>query len=73
MPLIFFRGLAALGLILISGGVVNKNHRRQNTLFLAGGLCLLAYSAYLRDPIFIPLQVIFTSASIYELVRKPRT
>lgn len=59
--------LGAAGLILITTGVVTKNAYMRNWLFAVGGVGLLLYSIYLKDPVFIPLQIIFTSASAYEI------
>ncbi len=64
---ILFKILGAIGLLSITGGVLVKNRVIQNILFIIGGLLLLSYSIYIRDPIFIPLQIIFTVAAIYEL------
>jgi lipid-A-disaccharide synthase-like uncharacterized protein len=66
---ITFKILGALGLIFITLGVLSKNRIRQNILFIIGGLLLEAYSIYLRDPIFIPLQAIFTLAALYEMYK----
>ena len=66
---ILFKLIGALGMILISAGIVQKNNLRRNYLFVFGGLFLLAYSLYLRDPIFAPLQIIFMGASVYEIYR----
>ena len=59
--------LGGLGLILISKGIFEKNEKRQDWIFALGGFFLLLYSIYLKDPIFIPLQIVFISASFYEL------
>ncbi len=59
--------VGAAGLVFISIGVVSKNRIRQNVYFIIGGLLLEAYSVYLKDVIFIPLQPIFVAASAYEL------
>ena len=56
-------------MVLISAGIVQKNNLRRNYLFVFGGLLLFAYSLYLRDPIFAPLQIIFMGASVYEIYR----
>jgi len=59
--------VGAIGLILITGGIFVKNEIKQDWIFSLGGIFLLAYSIYLKDPIFIPLQIIFTLASLYEI------
>ena len=61
-----FKILGALGMVLISCGIITKNNLLHTWLFITGGLLLLAYSISLRDPIFIPLQIIFILSSIYE-------
>ncbi len=66
MPFLF-KTLGAIGLLLITWGIFSKKETSQDIIFASGGLFLLAYSGYLRDPIFIPLQIIFTGASLYEL------
>lgn len=63
----FFQIIGIIGMLLISGGILKKKETSQDWIFVAGGLCLLVYSIYLKDPIFIPLQIIFIGASLYEL------
>lgn len=57
----------AVGLIIITTAVFAKSEKKQDWLFILGGLALLVYSISLRDPIFVPLQIIFILASAYEL------
>jgi len=64
---IIFKILGAIGLLFITAGVLDKKALRRNWLFVAGGIFLLFYSSYLKDPVFIPLQTIFTLASLYEI------
>jgi len=59
--------MGALGILLISIGIINKKRKNQNLLYIFGGICLLTYSIYIRDTIFIILQIIFTLAAIYAL------
>ena len=66
---LLFKGIGAVGMLLISYGIINKNNLTRNGLFILGGVMLLIYSIYLRDPIFIPLQIIFTGASLYEIYK----
>lgn len=61
--------LGAFGLICITWGIFLKNEIKQDWIFALGGLLLLVYSVYLKDPIFIPLQTIFTGASLYEIYK----
>lgn len=69
MPTLF-KLIGAAGLLLISVGIITKKRSRQDWLYIAGGLCLEAYSIYLGDLIFIILQVVFTVAAAYDLLRK---
>lgn len=64
---VLMKGIGALGLLGISGGVLLQNERKQDWLFIAGGVGLLAYSLYLKDPIFVPLQIIFMATAAWEL------
>lgn len=64
-----FKLLGALGLLLITAGVLTKNRRKQDTLYIAGGLLLESYSISIRDPIFITLQAIFVVAAAYDLAK----
>jgi len=64
-----FKIIGATGMILITIGIVSKNSLRRNILFTLGGALLLAYSISLHDPVFIPLQTIFTAASLYEIYK----
>ncbi|MBI5421728.1 hypothetical protein HZA44_01170 [Candidatus Peregrinibacteria bacterium] len=59
--------IGALGLVFITIGVLTKDRVRENIYFIIGGCLLEVYSVYLRDMIFIPLQVIFVLASMFAL------
>ena len=59
----------ATGLLLITWGIFVKKETKQDWMFSLGGLFLLAYSIYLKDPIFITLQIVFTLASLYEIYK----
>jgi hypothetical protein len=59
-----------IGLIIISYAIWVKNERRQNILFIAGGLSLLCYSLSIRDPIFSILQIIFVGSALAEIARR---
>lgn len=64
-----FKIIGAAGLLLISVGIITKKREIQDVLYIIGGLCLEAYSIYLGDVIFIILQIIFTLAAIYDLIK----
>jgi hypothetical protein len=61
--------LGALGLICITWGIFVKKEIKQDWIFASGGVLLLVYSISLKEPIFIPLQIVFTLASLYEIAK----
>lgn len=61
--------IGAFGLLLISIGIVTKDRRKQDILYIVGGVALEAYSIYLGDYIFIVLQIIFTAAAVYDFIK----
>ncbi len=65
----FFKLIGAAGLLLISAGLLLKNRKRQDVLYILGGIFLEAYSIHLQDAIFIVLQIIFTLSAIYDLAK----
>ena len=64
-----YKLVGALGLVLISIGVITKSEKKQDILFIIGGIGLEIYSIYIRDAIFIILQIIFTITAAYELFK----
>lgn len=64
-----FKIIGATGLLLISVGIITKKRKSQDFFYIIGGLCLEVYSVYLGDVIFIILQIIFTLAAIYDLIK----
>ena len=69
MEISFFEIIGALGLVLITIGILNKKRKIQNIFYIFGGLSLLTYSIYLKNVIFIILQSIFTLAAAYDLIK----
>ena len=69
MNLDAFKLIGALGLVLICAGLLLKNRKHQNILYIIGGVCLEVYSIYLRDTIFIILQIVFIIAAVYDLLK----
>lgn len=68
-------GIGILGLILIIIGNLTiykpKSIRKRYTypLLIAGGCCMIGYSLFLKDLIFIILQIVFVLVSIYGLIK----
>jgi len=59
----------AIGLVLITWGVLIKDKKKESIVFIIGGLFLESYSLSIKDPIFITLQAIFVVVAIYELIK----
>lgn len=66
MPFLF-KLLGVLGLLLIIRSIFVHKELRRDVWSLFGGICLLAYSIYLQDIIFIILQAVFSLANIFEI------
>lgn len=64
-----FKLIGALGLLLISIGIITKQRKRQNLLYVMGGIFLEIYSIYLEDLIFIILQIVFVLAALYDIFK----
>jgi len=71
MNIVVFKVLGALGVLLISIGIAT-NKRSENILYLLGGICLLIYSFYIKDIIFIVLQIIFILSAGYALIKNKK-
>jgi len=64
-----FKPIGILGLVLIIIGILIKDRQHRDILYILGGICLTIYSIYLNDTIFIVLQVVFTIAAAYDLIK----
>lgn len=68
-------GFGIVGLILIIIGNITiykpKKIRKKFTypLLILGGLCMIVYSLFLNDTIFLILQIFFVLASVYGLIK----
>jgi sulfite exporter TauE/SafE len=65
-----FKLIGAAGLVLISVGLLLKNRKVQDTLYISGGVFLELYSLYLGDLIFIFLEIVFIASAFYDLVKQ---
>ena len=67
--------IGIFGLLLIIAGNLTIYRSREiqkkytYPLLILGGICMVAYSFYLRDKIFIVLQIFFVLAAIYGLIK----
>lgn len=64
-----FKIFGVVGLLLITVGVLIKSEKKQDLLFIIGGLALLVYSIYIGDWIFIILQIVFILTAAWEILR----
>ena len=62
-----FQIMGALGLLMITIGVLIKDRKKEDILYIFGGIFLESYSLSIKDPIFITLQIIFILAAGYDL------
>jgi len=67
--MVIFKLIGALGLILLSMGIITKKRKTQDTYYIIGGLCLETYSIYIGDLIFITLQIIFILSVVYDSIK----
>lgn len=68
----FMKLFGVVGLLCITAGILLHDRKKQNYLFIAGGISLAAYSVYIEDSIFIILQIVFVGAAITNLLRHKR-
>jgi len=61
--------LGAIGLVVISIAIWFKNEKKQDFLFIIGGLALLVYSLYIKNIIFVILQLVFIISSMAEIIK----
>ena len=60
-----FKIIGAIGIVLISIGILLRKRKSQNVCYILGGICLEIYSIHLRDTIFMVLEGIFTLTAIF--------
>ena len=65
----YFKIIGVVGLILIVIGVLLKKRKKEDIFYIVGGVFLATYSIYIRDVIFIVLQIVFILAATYDLLR----
>ena len=65
-----FKLIGIFGLLLITAGVIIKDRKSEDILYVIGALCLEMYSIYIGDWLFIILQFIFAVAAIYDFIKR---
>jgi lipid-A-disaccharide synthase-like uncharacterized protein len=63
------RAIGVVGILLITSGILRKRKCAADEFFLAGGICLLVYSIYIRDALFVVLQIIYSISCAYDLIK----
>lgn len=69
MALSALTAAGAIGLVVVSVAIWIRNEKRQDVLFIVGGLFLLVYSIGIKSIIFSALQVVFVVSALAELVK----
>ena len=69
---IFFKIIGIIGLLLISFAMLVKRRRTRDIESIIGGLCLLTYSIYLQDVIFITLQIVYIGVTIFDYIKNKK-
>jgi lipid-A-disaccharide synthase-like uncharacterized protein len=69
---LIYKTLGAVGLIFICTGVMTKTRKKQDILYIIGGICLEFYSIYLGDLVFIVLQIVFILTASYDLLKNTK-
>jgi len=72
METIIFKIFGIIGLILLCDSILVKKRKNRDILTIIGGLALLIYSIYLKDLIFIILQAVYISVTIFDYIRQFR-
>ncbi len=67
-----FTLIGIIGLLIISFAIWLKNERRQDILFVVGGILMLVYSISIDSIIFAVLQAVFIASALFEILRLPR-
>lgn len=70
--MLLYKVFGVLGLIAITYATFSKKQSSRDLFLIGGGMGLLVYSISLKDPLFIPLQIIFILAAGYHLYQLKR-
>jgi len=61
--------IGALGLALVIVGMFIEHPRKIYIFYILGGIFLAIYSIYVRNVIFIILQLVFTAVAVWKLAK----
>ncbi len=65
----FYKLVGALGLTLIIIGAIMHKRRNRDIFYFVGGILLEVYSIYIKDIIFIVLQLVFILVIVYDFLK----
>ena len=65
----YFSGIIGLILIILGVLIKKKDRKKRDILYIFGGILLAVYSFYIKDIIFITLQIVFVLVAIYDLIK----
>lgn len=65
-----FLFIGVVGLLSVSVGLIVKSRKLRDILSFIGGICLLVYSIYRADTIFITLQSFYVLITIIDYLRQ---
>ena len=72
MNIFYIISIVGLALIILGTFLLSLKKRMKKIIFpllLIGGVCLLVYSIYIQDIIFIILQSVYIIITIYGLIK----
>jgi len=70
IDLINFKTVGVLGLLCICAAMIVRHRTTRDILGMFGGVCLLIYSLYLKDLIFIILQSVYIIVIVIDFINK---
>ena len=68
----YFSGIIGLILIILGVLIKKKDRKKRDILYIFGGILLAVYIFYIKDIIFITLQIVFVLVAIYDLSKQKR-
>ena len=66
----YISGIIGLACIILGVLIKSRNRKARDIVYIFGGILLAIYSFYIKDNIFIVLQVIFILVAIYDLIKQ---
>ncbi len=67
--LLIFKLIGVVGILLISIGMLVRKRKSRDKCTFLGGLCLLTYSIFLKDIVFILMQSVYIIVILYDFIK----